>query len=209
MAEPTILKGEYRKEFGKGAARRLRRDGRLPGVLYASHQEPVHFSVNLLEAQALIRYEGVNAVFDLELEGEQFLSMVKVIDQNILTLDIDHLDLQAIKRGEKVEVSVPVIAEGEVYSGAMLIQEEETILIEAPVLSIPEELIVSVEGVEAGNQVLAGDITLPEGVTLADEAEKLVLNIVAEEVAEIPEDPEEGAAEGEAAPAAEANENQE
>ena len=165
MADTTILKGEYRKEFGKGASRRLRRDGRIPGVLYASHQEPVHFHVDRIETQALVRREGVNAVFELELDGEQFLSMVKVIDQNILTLDIDHLDLQAIKRGEKVEVSVPVIAEGDV---------------------------------EAGNQVLAGDITLPEGFTLVDEADKLVLNIVAEEVAEIPEDGEEAAAEGEA-----------
>ncbi|MDR7328892.1 50S ribosomal protein L25/general stress protein Ctc [Corynebacterium guangdongense] len=198
MADTTILKGEYRKEFGKGASRRLRRDGRIPGVLYASHQEPVHFHVDRIETQALVRREGVNAVFELELDGEQFLSMVKVIDQNILTLDIDHLDLQAIKRGEKVEVSVPVIAEGEVFSGAMLIQEEETILVEASALSIPEELTVSVAGVEAGNQVLAGDITLPEGVTLVDEADKLVLNIVAEEVAEIPEDGEEAAAEGEA-----------
>lgn len=196
MADTTVLQGEYRKEFGKGASRRLRRDGRIPGVLYASHQEPVHFHVDRLQAQAILRYEGVNAVFELELEGEQYLSMVKVIDQNILTLDIDHLDLQAIKRGEKVEVSVPVIAEGEVYSGAMLIQEEETILIEAPALSIPEELTISVEGVEAGNQVLAGDITLPQGVTLIDEDDKLILNIVAEEVAEIPEDDEEAAAEG-------------
>lgn len=200
MAEnkTKILNGEFRKEFGKGASRRLRRDGRLPGVLYASHQEPVHFHVDLLEAQALIRYEGVNAVFELELEGDQYLSMVKVIDQNILTLDIDHLDLLAIKRGEKVEVYIPVVAEGDVYSGAMLIQEEETILVEAPVLSIPEEIVISVEGVEAGNQVLAGDITLPEGVTLADDEDKLVLNIVEEEEAEIPEEDEESA-EGEAA----------
>ncbi len=203
MADTTVLKGEFRNEFGKGASRRLRRDGRIPGVLYASHQEPVHFHVDRLEAQAILRHEGVNAVFELELDGEQYLSMVKVIDQNVLTLDVDHLDLLAIKRGEKVEVNVPVIAEGEVFSGAMLIQEEETILVEAPALSIPEELTVSVEGVEAGNQVLAGDITLPEGVTLVDEADKLVLNIVAEEVAEIPEDEAEGE---EAAPAAEGEE---
>ena len=200
MAEnkTKILNGEFRKEFGKGASRRLRRDGRLPGVLYASHQEPVHFHVDLLEAQALIRYEGVNAVFELELEGDQYLSMVKVIDQNILTLDIDHLDLLAIKRGEKVEVSIPVVAEGEVFSGAMFIQEEETILVEAPVLSIPEEIVISVEGVEAGNQVLAGEIALPEGVTLVDDEDKLVINIVEEEEAEIPEEDAE-TAEGEAA----------
>lgn len=196
MAETPVIKAEERKEFGKGASRRLRRDGRLPGVLYASHQEPVHFHADLIEVQALIRRDGVNAVLALDMNGEEYLAIVKVIDQNILTLDIDHLDLQSVKRGEKVEVEVSVLPEGEIHPDAMLIQELDTILVEADALNIPEEITVSVEGLEAGEQILAGDITLPDGVTLIQEAEDLVINVTHEEVAEIPEDDEE-AAEGE------------
>ena len=203
MAETPILQAQVRDEFGKGAARRARRAGLVPGVLYGVDHAPFHFTIDLLKLTALIRNQGVNAVLELELDGQQHLSMVKHIDQNILTLDIDHIDLISIKRGERVEVEVPVIAEGEPFSGAMLIQEVDTLRIEADVLSIPEEIVVSVEGVEAGNQFAAGDITLPEGATLVDDAELLVLNITFEEVADVPEEGEEtadgAAAEGETA----------
>src|SRR5699024_3232342 len=99
-------------------------------------------------------------------------------------------DLLAIHRGERVEVEVPVIAEGEVFPGSMLIQEVDTLRVEADVLEIPEELVVSVEGLQAGSTVTAGDISLPQDVTLADDAELLVFNITFEEVAEVPEDEE-------------------
>ncbi len=203
MAETPIMQAQVRDEFGKGAARRARRAGLVPGVLYGVDHEPFHFAIDLLKLTALIRNQGVNAVLELELDGQQHLSMVKHIDQNVLTLDIDHIDLISIKRGERVEVEVPVIAEGEPFSGAMLIQEVDTLRIEADVLSIPEEIVVSVEGIEAGNQFAAGDITLPEGATLVDDAELLVLNITFEEVADVPEEDEEtageAAAEGETA----------
>lgn len=192
MAERIVLPGQERTEFGKGASRRLRRDFRLPGVLYGSNTEPIHFHVDLLEMQALVRNEGVNAVFELEIDGQQHLSMVKYIDQNVLTFDIDHIDLLSIRRGEKVEVEVPVVTEGTVFSGAQLLQEVDTLLIEADVLKIPEEIIVNVEGIEAGVQITAGEIALPEGSTLVDDPENLILNITHEEVAEVPEEGEEG-----------------
>lgn len=197
MAETPVIKAERREEFGKGAARRLRRDFRLPGVSYGPNlDEPIHFHVDLLEMQTLIRYNGVNAVMELEIDGEQHLSMVKVIDQNILTLDIDHIDLLSITRGEKVEVEVPVVTTGEVFSGATLIQEADTLLLLADVLNIPEEIVIDVDDVEAGNQINAGDVTLPEGIALADDPELLVLNITHEEESDVPDDDE--AAEGEA-----------
>ncbi|WIM68481.1 50S ribosomal protein L25/general stress protein Ctc [Corynebacterium breve] len=195
MAETPVIKAEKREEFGKGASRRLRRDGRLPGVLYSAGEETLHFHADRLEVTALIRNDGVNAIAELEIDGEQHLSMVKFIDQNVITLNIDHIDMLGIKRGEKVEVDVPVIAEGEVFSGAMLIQEVDTILIEIDALKIPEEITVSVEGLQAGTQILAGDIQLPEGATLIDDAEALVLNITEEEEADLETDAgEEGAA---------------
>lgn len=199
MAQYPTLTAAPRDEFGKGFARRLRVAGQIPGVIYSGTTENVHFSVDRIKFTSIIRNQGVNAIVELDIDGEKHLTMVKHIEQNILTLDIDHLDLLAITRGERVEVEVPVIPEGEVYSGAMLIQEVDSLLIEADVLEIPEELLVSVEGIEAGNVIHAGDITLPTGVTLADDAELLVFNITFEEVAEVPEDEE--STEGEASEA--------
>ncbi|WP_018297507.1 50S ribosomal protein L25/general stress protein Ctc [Corynebacterium lubricantis] len=182
MAETPVIKAELREEFGKGASRRLRRDRRLPGVLYSKGAETLHFHADLLEVQALVRNDGVNAVLELEVDGEQHLAMVKYIDQNVLTLDIDHIDLLGIKRGEKVEVDVAVVTEGEIAPGAIMIQEADVITIEVDALKIPEEITVSVEGKEIGDQILAKDITLPAGASLITEPEDLIINVTYEEV---------------------------
>ena len=195
------LDAKPRTEFGKGAARRARRDGLVPVVIYGPHIEPIHCLVDRLEFTAIVRNHGTNAVVEVDIEGEKQLALMKHLDQNVLTFNIDHADLFAIKRGEKVEVDVPVTYEGDVASGAMLMQDADTILIEADVLSIPEELIIDVEGMEIGQQVLAGDVELPEGVTLIDDPEILIINVVEPEEEELPEpssDGDEGdAAEGE------------
>lgn len=197
MAQYPTLTATPREDFGKGFARRLRTAGRIPGVIYSGTTDNVHFSVDRVEFTAVIRNQGVNAVVELDIDGEKHLTMVKHIDQNILNLNIDHVDLLAITRGERVEVEVPVLSEGEVFSGAMLIQEVDTLLVEADVLEIPEEIVVSVEGIEAGNVITAGDIKLPTDVTLVDDAETLVFNITFEEVADVPE--EDAETEGDAA----------
>lgn len=181
MAKPNITKIEARNrtEFGKGAARRARVAGDIPVVIYGADLEsPKHILVDSLEFHSVVRNHGINAVLDVDIEGESQLSMIKAVDQNPLTFNIDHADLLAIHRGEKVEVEVPVVATGEVAPGALLMQDAETILVVAPVLSIPEEIEVSVEGAEVGAQVHAGAVELPEGLELADDAELLIFNIV-------------------------------
>ena len=208
MAQRPVIKAEARTEFGKGVARRLRRDWKVPGVIYGAHQEPVHFAVPLLDIQSLVRNNGVNAVLELEIDGEQYLTMVKHVDQNVLTFDIDHVDLLAIKRGEKVEVEVPVVYEGEATPGALVFQEVDTLRIECDVLSIPDELTVSVEGLEVGSQITAADIALEEGATLVDEEDLLIINIVEpqeeEEIEEAAAEAEAGGAEAGAEPSEEA-----
>lgn len=182
MATKIIdIAAQPRTEFGKGAARRLRRAWRVPAVVYANHQEPVHVSFDLLEFQGILRNHGVNALVDVDVDGEKHLALIKSVDQNVLTFDIDHADLLAVKRDETVEVDVPVIVEGEPTPGTEYIQDADTVSVEANVLSIPEELTVSLEGKEIGDQILAGDITLPAGVTLTSDAETLVVNFTAPE----------------------------
>ena len=196
MAQRPVIKAEARTEFGKGVARRLRRDWKVPGVIYGSHQEPVHFAVPLLDIQSLVRNNGVNAVLELEIDGEQYLTMVKHVDQNVLTLDIDHVDLLAIKRGEKVEVEVPVTLTGEPAPGTMHIQDADVLMVEADVLNIPEELKVSIEGLEDGAVVTAADVTMPEGTTLVAEEDTVIVSISLPEVDEELEEAAEAAEEG-------------
>ena len=196
MAQRPVIKAEARTEFGKGVARRLRRDWKVPGVIYGSHQEPVHFAVPLLDIQSLVRNNGVNAVLELEIDGEQYLTMVKHVDQNVLTLDIDHVDLLAIKRGEKVEVEVPVTLTGEPAPGTMHIQDADVLLVEADVLNIPEEIEVSIEGLEDGAVITAGDVTMPEDTTLVAEEDTVIVSISLPEVDEELEEAAEAAEEG-------------
>ena len=184
MAKYPTLTAAPREEFGKGYARRLRVAGRIPGVIYSQGSENVHFSVDRIEFTAVVRNQGVNAVVELDVDGEKHLTMIKHIDQNVLTFNIDHIDLLAIERGEKVEVDVPVIVEGEPAPGTMFVQDADTIKVEADVLSIPEEFIVSVEGLEFGAQITAADLKLDEDTTLVEDPETLIANVVYPEVEE-------------------------
>ena len=193
---PTVIKGERREEFGKGSARRLRRDGKIPGVLYEKGIDNIHFAVDRIEMTAVVRNDGTNAIVELELDGEKLLAMVKHIDQNVITLDIDHIDLLGIKRGEKVTVEVPVVMEGEAAPGAVVLQETDYVEIEIDALSIPDELTVSIEGKEIGDTLHASDVKLPEGAELISDPETLLVNVTFEQVDEDLEAEAEAAEEG-------------
>lgn len=172
-----VLAATVRTEFGKGSARRLRRDGLVPVVVYGEVEENLHIAVNRLELTSVIRKHGVNAIIEIDVDGDQTLTMVKAIDQNVITLLIDHADLLAIKRGERVEVEVPVLLEGEPISGTIAIQSADVIRLEADVLNIPEEITVSVEGLEDGSQIVAGDIAIPESCTLVEDPETIIASV--------------------------------
>ena len=181
---PTVIQGERREEFGKGSARRLRRDGKIPGVLYEKGIDNVHFAVDRIEMTAIVRNDGTNAIVELELDGEKLLAMVKHIDQNVLTLEIDHIDLFGIKRGEKVTVEVPVVTEGEAAQDAVVLQEADVVEIEIDALSIPDELTISIEGKEIGDTLYASDLQLPAGAELISDPETLLVNVTYQEVDE-------------------------
>ena len=193
----TDLEALPRHEFGKGASRRLRREGRIPAVIYGKElDEPIHISVDSIEFHAVLRNHGANAIVDLNVDGEKHLTMVKAVDQNVLTLDADHADLLAIRRGEKVEVEVPVTLTGEPAPGTMHIQDADVLLIEADVLNIPEELEVSIEGLEEGAVITAADVTMPEDTTLVAEEDTVIVSISLPEVDEELEEAAEAAEEG-------------
>lgn len=194
-----------RTETGKGASRRARRNGRVPAVLYGGGDEPRHLELPAHEFAAVLRNAGTNAVLTLDLEGAEQLALTWALDIHPIRRTIQHADLLVVRRGEKVVVEVTVEIVGDAAPGTLVYQELSTIEIEAEALSIPEHLTVSVEDVEAGTQFLAGEIRLPDGVTLVSDPETLVVNVVEAPTAEDlgTEETEEAAEEAAAEPAAE------
>ncbi|MCF4006815.1 50S ribosomal protein L25/general stress protein Ctc [Corynebacterium uropygiale] len=203
MAKYPTLQAAERTEFGKGAARRLRRDWKVPAVIYGPETEPIHIAVDILEFTSIVRNNGSNAVIEIEVAGDKHLTMVKHIDQNVLTLDIDHADLLAIKRGEKVEVEVPIVLEGEPEAGTIAIQDADVLLVEADVLNIPEEITVSIEGKEVNTVITAADVQMPGDVTLVADPETVIASVTYPEPEEDEDAEEEAAAEADATDASE------
>jgi large subunit ribosomal protein L25 len=183
-ATTNNLTVEVRTRTGKGASRQARREGKLPAVLYGHGSEPQHLELVAREFAAVLRHSGTNAVLSMQIDGKEQLALPKAITVHPVKRNLQHVDLLVVKRGEKVTVEVAVHLEGEAASGTLVTQEATTIEIETEALSIPESLTVSIEGVEEGTQILAGEVPLPGGVTLISDPEMLVANIVAAPTAE-------------------------
>jgi large subunit ribosomal protein L25 len=193
------LTAAVRTETGKGASRRARRIGKVPAVLYGHGSDPQHLELDGHDFAAVLRHSGTNAVLTLDIEGKEQLALTRALEIHPIRRSIQHADLLVVRRGEKVTVEVNVIVEGEPVSGALVTQDANTITVEADVQSIPDHLIVSIEGAELGTQFAAGAITLPSGVSLISDPDTLVVNVVAAPTAEDME----GEGAGEAAEAVE------
>lgn len=178
MAEARIA-AETRTEFGKGAARRTRRAGKIPAVLYGHGTDPQHLSLPELEFKRVVREQGRNAVLTIDIEGTPQLALTKTVVHHPIRPYIEHVDLLVIRRGEKVVVEVAVVVTGEAVPDSFVTQETNTLEVEADVSSIPEQIEVSVEGARIGTQFLAGSLTLPANTVLRGDPEQLVVNVVA------------------------------
>jgi large subunit ribosomal protein L25 len=178
VAEAHIV-AETRTEFGKGAARRTRRAGKIPAVLYGHGTDPQHLSLPELEFKRIVREQGRNAVLTIDVEGSPQLALTKTVVAHPIRPYIEHVDLLMIRRGEKVVVEVAVVITGDAVPGAFITQELNTLEVEADVSSIPEQIEVSIEGVEVGTQILAGQIRLPANTDLRGDPEQLVVNVIA------------------------------
>lgn len=195
MSDNTKLNGELRDDFGKGAARQARRAGKIPAVIYGHGAEPIHV---LLPAQATtLAVRQSNALLTIVVDGEDHVALVKDIQRHALKMTVDHLDLLTVRRGEKVTVDVNVHVEGEVAPGAVFNLEYPTVSLEAEALNLPESVTVNIDGREAGDNVLASDIQLPEGATLLLEADTVIATVAAPVEADLGES-EEGEASAEA-----------
>jgi len=176
MAEIKIA-AEARTEFGKGAARRIRRADNVPAVLYGHGSDPVH--VTLPGHQLMLALKNSNALLTIDLGDEQHLAIPKQVQRDPLKGFIEHADLLIVRKGEKVTVDVRINVVGEAISGNLVILENSTVSVEAEATHIPESFEVSVEGLDAGAQIHASDLELPRGSALAVDGDLLIVNITA------------------------------
>ena len=208
MSEIAI-DAERRTEFGKGAARRLRRDKKVPVVVYGHGEETQHLALPAHELMLALKQS--NALLSLKIDGESQLVLPKSVQRDPVRHGIEHCDLVAVRTDEKVTVEVLVRLEGKIAPGGLLEHTNDTIAIEAEATNIPSELVVSIEGLEIGSAVHASDVALPPGVTLIADPESVIIHVLSAQqaAAELEEPEEAAAAEGaeEGAPAAESQED--
>jgi large subunit ribosomal protein L25 len=163
------ISAEPRTEFGKGGARRTRRAGLVPAVLYGHGEKPTHIALPAREFAAAIRRGGLNQVFTIDIVGGSgtTLALPKAIQRDPVKDTYEHIDLIIVKLGEKVQVDVPVTLVGEAARNTLIVNESNTLAVTAEATHLPNSLEVSIEGLEAGSSITAGDVTLPEGTELA------------------------------------------
>lgn len=171
----TKVHAELRENFGKGFARRLRAAGKIPAVIYGHGTEPVHVALPGHQTALLIR--RANAVLELDVNGTHQLTLVKDVQKDPVHQVIEHIDLLVVKKGEKVQVEVPILVVGEPFAGTIANLDAQTITLEVEATHIPQNIEVDVEGLEDGTHITAADLKLPKGATLAADPEVLVVAI--------------------------------
>ena len=188
MADDTRVSAETRTTFGKGAARRIRAAGKIPAVIYGHGTEPQHVTLPGHQVGLILR--KANAVLELDIEGKEQLALVKDVQKDPVRQIIEHIDLIVVRKGEKVTIDVPIHLEGESAPGTAVNQDSNTVSLEAEATHIPENIVVSIEGLEEGAQIKASDLTLPTGATLITDPETLIVGITGEAAQDLGEEPE-------------------
>ena len=175
MADHLSISAEKRTEFGKGAARRVRRADKIPAVLYGRGTDPLHLTLPGHDTMMALKH--TNAVLTLDVEGDEHMALAKDVQRDPIKRTIEHVDLVIVRKGEKVTVDVAVHVEGEAAPETLVTTDYTEITVETDFTNIPESFVVSVEGLEAGSQILAGDVELPADVTLVTDPEALLVNV--------------------------------
>ncbi|MDN4474118.1 50S ribosomal protein L25/general stress protein Ctc [Demequina zhanjiangensis] len=201
MSDELKLAAEARTEFGKGAARRTRAAGKIPAVLYGHGTDPVH--VVLPGHATMMALKHANALLTIEWDKNSELALAKDIQRDPVKRTIEHVDLLLVKKGEKVSVEIPVHVTGETFGSTIHVQELNTLHIEAEATHLPESVEVSVEDLEEGAKITAGEIALPKGSLLLTDPEALVVHVTQPRTAAEPEETEAAAEEAPAEESAE------
>jgi large subunit ribosomal protein L25 len=178
------IQAENRTEFGKGAARRIRRENKVPAVIYGHGNDPIHVTLPGHATMMALKHGGANALLELDLEGKVQLALTKQVQVDPIKRVLEHIDFVAVVKGEKVTVEVPVHLNGEAARETLVVTETSTIQLEAEATHIPEFIEVDIDGAAAGTQIHASDLTLPSGSTLLLDPETLIVNITEQQSVE-------------------------
>lgn len=171
----VTLNATTRTEFGKGAARRIRRANQIPAVIYGHGTEPVH--ITLPGHETMLALKTVNALLTIVVDGTEQLALVKDVQRDAIKPVIDHVDLVVVRKGERVVVDVQVHVVGDAAPDTVVTVVTQQLLLEVAATAIPQNVEVSVQGLRAGSQIHARDITLPAGATLEADPELLMVNV--------------------------------
>lgn len=194
MVDVTTIAGEIRKDFGKGYARRIRNAHKIPAVVYGAGHDPIHVSLPGHDMMLISR--NANAVIEIKADdGQDHLAMLKEIQRHPIRPEIMHIDLLTVKRGQRVEVDLPIQITGEVDPSAIYTQEETTITVMADAMNVPESVELDIEARMPGEHALVSDIAVPRGVEVLTDPETMVINVSEPIEQDLGEEPE--AAEGE------------
>ena len=176
MSESNI-QAEARTEFGKGAARRIRRADKVPAVLYGHGTDPVHLTLPGHDTMLALKHGGANALLTLTVDGKEHLALPKQVQRDPIKGFLEHIDLILVRKGEKVTVEIPVHLNGEPGPDALVVTEHSTVTVEAEATHIPEYIEISVEGAEVGTQIFVKDLEVPKGSTILADDDVLIVNI--------------------------------
>jgi large subunit ribosomal protein L25 len=174
---PEKITAESRTEFGKGAARRIRRADKIPAVIYGHGNDPIHVTLPGHETMLALKHGGANALLTLDIDSSEQLALTKAIQIDPIRRVIEHIDFVSVRRGEKVTVDVPVTLVGEAGPDTVVVLENATVEIEADATDLPDAIEVSIEGLPAGTQILAAEIQVPSGATLLTDVDTMIVNI--------------------------------
>ena len=177
MSDNTLA-AELRTQFGKGAARRIRRDHKIPAVMYGHGTDPVH--ITLPGHDTMMALKNPNALLTIVIDGKEQMALAKDVQRDAIKPVIEHVDLVMVRRGERVTVDVPVHVEGEAAPETVVTVEHQTLQLEVEATNIPENVGVSVEGLAAGSMIHAEDVQLPAGAALVTDEDVLIVNISAQ-----------------------------
>lgn len=175
MSDKLTLAAESRTEFGKGAARRARAAHKIPAVLYGHGADPLH--VLLPGHETMLALKHANALLTIDLAGDKHMAIAKDVQRDVVKRTIDHVDLLIVKKGEKIAVEVAVHVTGDPVSGNVAVQEYTTLHVQAEATHLPESVQVSVEGLDEGSHITAGEIELPKGTELLTDPAAIVVAV--------------------------------
>ena len=175
MSDALTLTAEPRTEFGKGFARRARAAGKIPVVIYGHGTDPVH--VTLPAHQTGLALKHANALLTINVGDDSLLALAKDVQRDPVRRIIEHIDLLIVKKGEKITVEVPLVIVGESYPGTIHVSDHSTLQVVTEATHIPESIEISIEGLNDGDKITAGEVVLPKGTELALDPDALIVAI--------------------------------